>query len=219
MDSVNIMNAVNPYHDVTLEAIDPDGSQCYMASAHTYEDNTNNNSIMEMPLPSLAPTLYNVHENLGFQEVGSVSYVGGGGGQTNAMNGAAASPNWLYLYNGDTLGRYHKNTGVITRQYSIRLNTPFQYGGLAVDACDDIFVGVQDSIYVLDSNLTLNTKIPFPSLNYVYDLQLGQKNALYACGDGFVTELTNPVTPTLISSAAGTPTSCSACNGTATCEY
>jgi len=217
INPVNILGATGACHDMSLIAIDPDGNHCYIGAARSlsFDPLHFNNFIMQLPLPSLSPTIYGVHEDCHFIEVSSILYVGDGNSvEANGMNGAAASPNWLYLYNGDTLRRYHKNTGAFVSQFPIRLNSPFEYGGLDVDPCDNIFVGVVDSIYVLDSLYTLQAKIPLQDT--VFDVQLGQKGALYACGVGFVTQLTNPVTPTLISSASGTPSSCSACNGTAT---
>jgi len=214
VNPVNVLGAPSGFHDMSMLTIDPNGNQCYMTSAYSvYGDHTfGDNMVMQLPLPSLSPTAYLVHERLGFQEVSSIFYVGGG--YVNGFNGAAASPNWLYLYNGDTLGRYHKNTGVITTQLSIRTNSPFEYGGLAVDPCDNIFVGVADSIYVMDSTYSIQTKIPLRDT--VFDVELGLNSVLYACGVGFVAKINNPVTPNLISSASGKPSSCSACNGSAT---
>ena len=212
-DTVNALGATSGYHDISLMAIDPDGYHCYMAAAKSafFDPLHFDNYMMSLPLPSLSPTLYSVHENCHFVELSSVTYVFN---STNGMNGAAASPNWLYLYNGDTVRRYHKNTGALTTQFGIRRNSPFRYGGIDVDACDNLFVGVQDTIYVMDSTYSMYTKIPLTDT--VFDVQLGQNGALYACGIGFVTEIINPVTPALISSVIATPSSCFACNGTAT---
>lgn len=212
-DTVDVLGTSSGYHDVSLIALDPDGNHCYMAFAKSafFDPLHFNNYLVRLPLPSLSPSSYEVHENCHFVELSSVSYVFN---STNGMNGAAASPNWLYLYNGDTVRRYHKNTGALTTQFGIRRNTPFAYGGIDVDACDNLFVGVQDSIYVMDSTYSIYTKIPLTDT--VFDVQLGQKGALYACGIGFVTEIINPVTPALISSVATTPSSCFTCNGTAT---
>ena len=80
VNPVNIMGAVNSFHDLALLTIDPNGTQCYMASAfsvfgdHSFGDNM----VMQLPLPSLSPTAYQVHEQLGFKEISSVSYVSGG---------------------------------------------------------------------------------------------------------------------------------------------
>jgi len=169
-----------------------------------------------LPLPSLSPTTYEVPERMGFFEVGSVPYCGTGGGDkaTNAMNASVASPNWLYLYNGDTLRKYYKSTGAYVSGVGIRTNTPYRYGGIDVDPCDNLFFGVDDSIYVMDSTFGLIDKIPLQDT--VFDVHLGQKGALYACGRGYVTELAEPISVRLISSTTGSPSSCSACNGTAT---
>lgn len=213
MVPVNVLGVALCYHDMSLLTIDPNGTQCYIAAAKSiYVDPlVDNNVFMQCPLPSLSPTAYLKPDSLHFLEINSIFYAGG---IANGMNGAVATPNWLYLYNGDTLKRYNKSTGNLSNLKSIRLNTPFVYGGLDADACDNLFVGVQDSIYVMDSTYAILAKIPLQ--NTIYDLHLGQNNALYACGVGYVAEFTNPAPAKLISTAVGTPTSCSACNGTAT---
>jgi len=218
INPVNVLGASLVTHDMTLIAIDPDGKHCYMATARSlgYDPLHFNNDLIKLPLPSLSPTMYMVHEHCHFIELSSVFYVGTDnfGPLTNGMNGAAASPNWVYLYNSDTLRRYDKNTGSLVSEFPVRTNSAFEFGGLDVDLCDNLFVGVADSVYVLYPTYAIDAKIPLPDT--AFDVQLGQNGALYACGIGYVTQLTNPIAPHLISSAFGTPSSCSACNGTAT---
>lgn len=221
MSSINMVNVMGVHgntHDVALLTIDPDGTQCYMASIQSRSDAVDaNNVVMKLPLPSLSPTAYEVHEQLGFLEEESVTYAGyfyiGNTilTWTNGMNGAAASSNSLYLYNGDTLRRYNKNTGAYISGAPIRDTTPYQYGGLDVDGCDNLFVGVTDSIYVMDPSYSILAKFPLPGT--VFDVHLGEKGALYACGVGFVARLVNPIPAVkLISSVTAFSSSC-ACNG------
>ncbi len=215
---INVLGTISTYHDMALLAIDPNGTQCYMATSKSYSvDPANyNNVFMQLPVPSISPTAYLAPDGFGFNELHSVYYAGTylTYACADGMNGAVASRKWLYLYNGDTLKRFNKNTGALSSQLSIRTNTPFQYGGLDVDPCDNLYVGVQDSIYILDSAFAIKTKIPLP--NTVYAVQLGKGNAIYACGEGYVTQLINPYPPNLISTVANTPSSCSVCNGKAT---
>ena len=219
VNPVNIMGVATNCHDNSLMTIDPNGTQCYIASARSLSVDPlhADNVLMKLPLPSLTPTIFEVHENNHFVEVSSITYAGKdiyNESETNAMNGAACSPDWVYLYNGDTVRRYNKITGAYVSGIPISPNTPFEYGGLAVDPCNNLFVGVRDSIYVFDSNYVRQAKVSLSDT--IYDLQLGQGTALYACGKGYVTQLINPYPATLISSAVATPSSCSACNGTAT---
>lgn len=216
MHWVNVLGLHTPLHDISLLALDPNGRQCYMYSAKTIYAG-GDNMAMQLPLPTLSPTAYQAHEQLGFYEVASITYTGSFYGEQNAngMNGAAASPNWLYLYNGDTVRRYNKNTGVYVSGKPIRAHAPFRYGGIDVDACDNLFVGVADSLYILDS--TYATKTIIPLHDTVYDVHLGQNGAVYACGKGFVTQLSDPIPPVQPFTTSFTyPSSCSACNATAT---
>ncbi len=209
INPVNVMGVPTALHDVSLMAIDPNGSFCYMASAcSVLHPSIANDIVMQMPLPTLSPTTYMVHEQMGFEEVGSVKYV-----NTNAMNGMAASPHWLYLYNGDTVTRNNKNTGTYVSEASIRTNSPYEYGGIDVDDLDNLYIGVQDTMYIMDSTYKVKDKILLHGT--VFDIRLGQGQALYACGVGFVSQLVNPISQNLVSSASGSPSSCSACDGRA----
>src|SRR6185312_3275336 len=110
---------------------------------------------------------------------------------------------WVYLYNSDTVRRYNKFSGAYASglPISTNINDACTYGGLDVDACDDLFIGARDSLYIVDSTYTYKAKMALPGT--VFDVRLGQGNALYACGVGFVSQINNPVTPNLISSASG----------------
>lgn len=103
-------------HDVTLITTDPNGANAYMAVAQSAGLDPNNfiNVFFQMPIPALAPSTYILGDGFNFQESAVPTYVGPGGSTANGMNGMAASPNWLYMYDGQTLKQANKNTGAIT---------------------------------------------------------------------------------------------------------
>ncbi len=216
---VNILSATTPFHDIVLIAPDPSGLVCYMATAQSASHPTVfNNVIVSLPLPSLAPTNYITPDNFGFQESNVPSYVASGNDVANGYDGIAVSPNWLYITNSLTLKRLYKNTGALDDSIAVSSvilsqNKP-DWGGLAVSPCDDIFLGCQDTVRVYNSSMQVDTTIKLA--NTIYDLVYGQNNLLYAAGDSFVCAINVPPLASLISSASGNPSSCSACDGRAT---
>jgi gliding motility-associated-like protein len=236
MDTVDILGTTaGPTHDICLLALDPDGLNCYMATVKASAGPLLfNNDVVKVPVPTLSPTIYVAPDGFWFQETHSVYYSGYNTtpcnfyAYANAMNGAAASPNWLYLYNSDTIKRINKNTGARNSKYVVRshrnpyvvsscppnlhdTNWMVLYGGIDVDFCDNLFVGVADSIYVLDSSFAVTSKIRLHDT--VYDVRLGRGNALYACGKGFVAQIINPTPNNLHPDVVAT--SCSNANGRA----
>jgi len=214
INAVNSCSTTSTNIDMVVLAIDPSGANCYMATSNKvfntppYEPQYSN-KVMQLPLSALAPATYMVSDGYAFNEVGTVNYVG-----TNAMNGAAASPNWLYLYNADTLKKFNKNTGALISQYRLSTSNTIhiEYGGLDADRCDNVYVGIHDSIYIFNSSLSILSKTKMQDT--VYSVSVGEGNTLYACGAGFVSALLSPLPNTV--TVTTVPTSCSACNGSAT---
>jgi gliding motility-associated-like protein len=203
----SVFGSPNPTHDVNLFALDPSNASCYMAAARSasVDPVMANNTMVKCPLPAFIPTTFSVSDGYNFVEVTSVNYVGiPGNYEANGFNGMAVSFNWLYTYNGSILKRWNKNTGALVSS----INTGginYQSGGLSVDECDNIYVGVGSSIKIYDSSLVLTGTIALP--NTVYDVKLGPRNKIYACGIGFVTEITKTpaftITATLIQPSIG----------------
>ena len=167
------------------------------------------NYLVKCPLPGLLPVTWGVLTNHTFIEVNSVNYVSSGIGMANGFNGLAASPNFVYSYDGSIVKKWNKTTGALVSTLNIS-GTVFSWGGLDVDECDNIYVGVQNQIKVYDVNW--NPVTTYNLSNTVYDLRVASTK-LYACGNGFVSEIDLTTTPTSLSS---TPATCSNCNGTAT---
>jgi gliding motility-associated-like protein len=213
---VNVLGASDAFHDMCLLAIDPSGKFCYMATAEGNLNSTFNNVVVRLPLPSLFPASYMVSDGYSFQEAGSITYLCPPFTRpfkTNGMNGMAASPNWLYMYDGSKLRRCNKATGIANDSIKITTNQ-YNWGGLDADHCDNVFVGVKDTIKVYNSSLSLLKTISFTDSS-IYDVVLGSNKNLYACGAGFVTELINPIADTITLSITQ-PTACLSCNGSAT---
>ena len=189
-------------------ALDPTGTACYMATAWTYSNtNLDSDHIVKMPLPSLAPTTYNVSDNYDFQECSSPTYTGFGLGNTNGMNCMAANPAHLYMYDGITLKEFIAATGAHTLSATLPGTTSFEWGGLDVDLCDNVYAGNQTNVLVYNVGLTQTGTIgPFPG--NVYDVVLGNgvlgygDSTLYVCGNGFVSRiaLNNPNPPKIVKS-------------------
>ncbi|HXP50791.1 MAG TPA: SprB repeat-containing protein, partial [Bacteroidia bacterium] len=121
-----------------------------------------------------------------------------------------ASLNWLYLYDGGVLKRYNKKTGVINDSVKVT-GSPYLWGGLDADICDNIYAGSQKFISIYNASMTLTDTINLPDTVYDVKIDAGHK-LVYACGRGFVKSISVPFTPLSIASTNAT---CS-CNGTAT---
>ena len=205
----NVMNTPpnDPYHDMALIAMDPLLPVGYEASTHSTSftnPNYANNVIYQMPMPAMVPTNYAYQDNYAFQEVFSISYVGPGTGTANGMNGMAVSPNWLYTYDGKTLEQHVKATGNLNASTVLPGTSSFEWGGLDVDLCDNIYVGNQTDVFTYNSNLAQTGTIG-PFSGNVYDVVLGNgtlaslDSTLYVCGKGFLSsvKISPPNPPTI----------------------
>ncbi|MEW6468410.1 MAG: PKD domain-containing protein [Bacteroidota bacterium] len=211
MNPVNVYSTNQTNHDQYGLAIDPVANFCYMAEAY-YGNPTN--AMVKVPIPALLPQTWNTTNGFNFFEVGSVPYVMGATSNTNGFNALAASINWLYAYNGTTLKKFNKMTGAQLLQVATG-GTMYATGGTTVDVCDNVYVGAGNVIKGYDPSLTQFTTINCNGT--IYDVKMGPNNGkIYACGDGFVSELTVPVNTTTISASSSPNTNCSNCNGSAT---
>lgn len=211
--NINALGATAGGHGVVVAALDPAGNSCYMAMAKSsILDPTHfNNVLVKLPLPGLTPTTYNVKDGYKFVDLASIGYVGPKGNYyTNGMNGMAATPNWLYMYDGGELKQYNKKTGKVNDSIKVT-SSPYLWGGCDADICDNIYVGSQKWITVYNASLTLLDTIMLPDTVYGVKFDAAHK-MLYACGKSFVKGISVPYTPLTIASSNATCT----CNGTAT---
>ena len=184
---VNVLNSSTALHDFCLLALD-NNNMAYMATARSQAYPTQYDNVMlQAPGGTLSPVNYTVSDNHSFVEVASIAYVLNTTSDANGFNGMCVSQNFLYTYDGATLKKWNKNNGTLVGTVSVS-NTSFTWGGLDVDDCDNVYVGVQSNIKKYDVNLTLQNTIA--TANTVYDLRLGPNNKLYAAGNQFVQEFT-----------------------------
>ncbi|MBI2269248.1 MAG: hypothetical protein HYU69_02705, partial [Bacteroidetes bacterium] len=217
---VNVLNTTNSYHDFGLLCIDPSSSFCYMGTNRTTAPWSTNldNVLLKLQVPNLGLPVWSVNSNHTFVETQSLTFyptyntVLGPMGYPNGFNGMAASPGFLYTYDGSLLKKWNKSNGNFLGQVNTG-GTMFASGGLTTDGCDNVYAGTGNVIKVYNSSLVQIGTYPVP--NTVYDIKLGLNNKLYACGVGFVTEIlvSNSIGNVTVSSA---PQSGCSCNGTAT---
>jgi hypothetical protein len=195
---INVLNqtATQTGHDIALTCYDPTGNWGYMATTTSAGDPGNYpNVVVQLPTPALTPPTYYTADGFAFPEANVAQYVGY---TDNGMNGMAASTLWLYVYNGASLRRLVKNTGVLNTSVVISASIGM-WGGLDVDYCDNVYVGENSAVQVYNNAMALTTTYACSST--VYDVVLGNNAAaLYACGNGFVSSM--PLTPPVCAHAA-----------------
>ena len=196
------------------------------------------NLLKQVQLPGLIPGWATLTNHL-LMEIGSLTYVGPSVGANSVKpvtgyNGIAVSQNYVYTYDSDSLKLWDKTTGTFVTAIDASPSPPViatpgvfgpgsknailcSWGGLDVDECDNnIYVGVDNAIRVFDASMNLINTYNLP--NKVYDVKLGINDKLYACGNGFVTQidLAPSATTTITYSVTQTPaTGCNNCDGTA----
>ncbi len=208
---INVLGATpgEDTHDMALASPDPSGTWAYTATAKSLVGDPTHfdNFVQQMVLPTLTPTNYNLAEGFAFLEVGSVTYVANITGSANGMNGMAASLNWLYMYDGATLKQLNKTTGAVVNTAAVS-GTPYTWGGLDVDNCDNVYAGNSTNIDIYNSGLTMTGTIG-PLTSTIYDVVLNSNQVtLYACGKGFLSSIsvTPPVPPVIVKQTA--PSNC-----------
>ncbi|HXB40709.1 MAG TPA: PKD domain-containing protein [Bacteroidia bacterium] len=216
------------FHDMCMIALDPMGNWCYMGATKSNVNPGWDDLLCKVPVTSLAPTAYKTP--LGFpytlregylngMVLGTVS-IGNPNSFSNALNGMAASPNWLYVCDGTTLTKYNKNSGASVANSTVyNWSNPFskdsvRWSGTDADMCDNVYIGVKNQALIYNSNLTLTQTINLTDT--VFDVRVGKNNLLYACGKGFVSASTITGSSTVLTHSSTPVASCSACNGTAT---
>jgi gliding motility-associated-like protein len=128
-----------------------------------------------------------------FSEQGNKNqYQGAGSLSSNGFNALAVNANYLFYYNGYDLAAYNKSTGALIGSTTISGQTVKQQGGIAVDDCNNLYLGGNGSIltysfngssFSSNSSISLNTS----TTQYVYDIKLDkQTKLLYVCGSNFV---------------------------------
>ncbi len=128
-----------------------------------------------------------------FTEQGNKSqYQGSPALSSNGFNCLAVNANFLFYFDGFNLAAYNKTTGAQVASTTISSLTLKRQGGIAVDDCNNLYLGGNGSILIYNFNGTTFTASTPIALNvtttnqYVYDIKLDKQNKiLYVSGSGF----------------------------------
>ena len=114
-------------------------------------------------------------------------------GTSLGFNCLAVNNNFLFYYDGSNLAAYSKATGVLTASTTVPSLTLMLQGGIAVDDCNNLYLGGNGSI--LCYNFTGTAFNPLPNIPlgaqsanpFVFDIKLDKPNKLlYVSGNSFV---------------------------------
>lgn len=179
--------------DVVSHAIDSNGTVYFLFSTGFFPQLSNTllkaNSTFNGNEWSLMETNYDT-----FEELRNKTYPGANlqTYNSNGFNALAANNSYLYYYDGFNLAAYSKTNGIRIAFTTLSGQIVKQQGGIAVDECNNIYVGGNGFIQCFNFNGTTfvsNGAIPVASttlLKYVTDIKLKQgSNELYVSGSGF----------------------------------
>ncbi|HET7818197.1 MAG TPA: hypothetical protein VFL70_02715, partial [Bacteroidia bacterium] len=231
MTGAHITTSANGDHDECLMALDPAGNFMYVNFNHpaaNSADFLHDNEMQKVPLPTYLPAAWvNPGPVHAFVEMASLKYAGiadGGmlappaGARINIFNGMVCGNTFLYTYDGNNLKQWNKSTGTLIKQITTG-GTMFESGGIDMDFCENLYVGVSNKINVYDSTFTFVTSYPLNQTT-CYDLKVDKNNQfLYACGKGYVSSTYIPLNTIKTLTTSVTPSSCNDCNGTAAATY
>ncbi|HTA81857.1 MAG TPA: gliding motility-associated C-terminal domain-containing protein [Bacteroidia bacterium] len=217
--AVNVLGTDSAFHDMALLGLDQLG-HAYMATSQTAGGSAANDAIadnvlMQLPIPSLSPTAYQVSDGYTFQEISSISYLGPvlGGSAGNGLNGLAANKYFVITYDGSTVKKW-TTTGVLKKTIALPGGKSFGQGGLDLDCQGHIYAGNGSAIDVYDSTLASLGTVSVA--NTVYDLKVASNGLVYACGKTFVGAYTNTYSSKMVTISSTAPSACAACDGKAT---
>ena len=190
---VNFTNISNNRQDIVSHTIDSNGTFFFLFSS-TLSTLLNNtllkvNNTFNGNVWGLIPTNFNSFkepENKIFQGINLPINC------SNGFNALGVNDEYLYYYDGYNLAAYNKTNGASIAAITIAGQTVKHQGGIAVDECNNIYVGGNGFIKCFHFNgttFTPNGSIPLAStttLQYVTDIKLkSDSNELYVCGSGF----------------------------------
>jgi len=137
----------------------------------------------------IAPTTYTQLYELDNKYI----YIPNSNIQGNGFNCLAVNQQYLYYYDGYNLAAYNKNTGLKIAFTVFSSFYPKAQGGIAVDRCNNVYIGAKDSVLCFNFSGTGFTALPLIQINapgnenYVYDIKLNENSdILYICGHEFV---------------------------------
>ncbi|MEI6019940.1 MAG: T9SS type B sorting domain-containing protein [Bacteroidota bacterium] len=128
-----------------------------------------------------------------FSEAANKGNYSGAAVSSNGFNCLSVNANYLYFYDGFNLAAYNKTTGIMVGSTTVPGLTLRQQGGIAVDDCNNIYIGGNGSIRTYTFNGTSFSTLTPIALNvtvtnqYVWDIKMNRNTkTLFVCGSGFV---------------------------------
>lgn len=178
-----------PRQDALSSTIDPAGNIFIIYASFDFGSPALNNRILKINSTFdgndwIAPSLYQT-----FGEYDNKKYPGLFL-YSNGFNALYANSAYLYYYDGFNLAAYDKLTGVRLGFTTLPGQSLRQQGGIAVDECNNVYVGGNGSIKCFSFNgttFTSNGTIPLVAVSdSVTDIKfIESSNELYVCGNGF----------------------------------
>jgi len=177
--------------DVVSHAFDPSGTLFFIFASLGGTPFLNNKIMRVNPAFNgniwIQPSTYT-----SFSEAANKNNYVGIGLSSNGFNSLAANSSFLYYYDGFNLSAYNKLTGAKVGFTTIPGLSLRQQGGIAVDNCNNVYIGGNNSI--LSYNFNGTTFSALPSIpcgatspnKFVYDIKLDEpSNLLYVSGSAF----------------------------------
>lgn len=93
----------------------------------------------------------------------------------------------IYTFDGYRLCKADITTGNFVALVTVGAGDEGKNSGIAIDSCENLYVGTLTHIYKYDKNLNFLGSAPTPS--DVYDVAIGPGNEIYATGKGFVASI------------------------------
>ncbi len=184
----------NPIHgqDIASHAIDDQGNVFVYYSQGTNLSYLLNNRVVLLN-PALTGVVWNQSSTYTTLSECQNKNSFWGAGNSTGFNCLAVNSNYLFFYDGFNLAAYSKTTGAKIASTTITNHAPMEQGGIAVDDCNNIYVGGKNCILsynFIDTAFIANTNISFSNSltpKYVYDIRLERASGLlYVSGTGFV---------------------------------
>jgi len=205
-------------NDLARMLIDDNGDMySYFASNPTV---SSNNQITKSVSPYTSKVYNYTRAGCSFDELTSIP---GPDATCNRLNVMDINSSYLYFFDGEYLEAHNKANGNLIASIQVsaaytcggysdffgtgQINAVYKNEGIAVDACNNVYVGGQSKVHEFSFNGTSFTTLPTIAVpNNVYDIMLDKVNhLLYVVGKNFVTSLA--VTPCSSISLAS-PSSC-----------
>ena len=183
-----VPSVTNCCQDVITKAVDVTGESYVILAGNT----TYSNSLLKVT-PTHTLIWSAALNNPTFNYINNHNqYPSNTGNTTNCFNGLAVNNNYVFYYDGATIAAHAKSNGGTVATSNSGL-TARQQGGIAVDDCNNVYVGGIGTIKAYSFNgtsfstLTPITLSASATSTNVFDLHMDRNNKqLYVAGAGFV---------------------------------